>query len=101
MSPTRSLLAAAGLTALVIAAVLAVGARQGAFNRGPDTAAAVLPAEASAAAQDTAALAPNAGTARLSHEDDGDEVDHRPSRRGERDAGSGSRTPDRVHDDDD
>ena len=101
MSPMRSLLAAAGLTALVIAAVLAVGARQGAFTRGPESAAAVLPTEASAAAQDTAALAPNVRADRLSHEDDNDEVDHRPTRRGERDARSGSRTPDGAHDDDD
>jgi hypothetical protein len=100
MSPTRSLIAAAGLTALVIAAVLAVGARQGAFTRGPDTAAAVLPAEASAAAQDTAALAPDAGTVRPLHRDN-DEDDHRPSRRREHDARSGNRTPDRMHDDHD
>jgi hypothetical protein len=97
----RSLLAAAGLTALVIAAVIAVGARQGAFTRSPNVAAAALPAEVSAATHDTAALAPDAGTIRLSHEDDDDEDDHRRSRQGERDVRSGSRTPDRGHDDDD
>jgi hypothetical protein len=72
MSPKRSLIVAGGLTALVIVAVLLVGARQGAFGLGSQQETVLLPA-------DGAAMAPDALTSaepvQRTHRDDDDEDD--------------------------
>lgn len=76
MSATRSLLAAGGLTALVIAAVLIVGASNGAFGFGSDPAPAGLTVPIDAAPPDTLAAAPDAASVRLSYRDDDEDDEY-------------------------
>jgi hypothetical protein len=76
MSATRSLLAAGALTALVVVAVLAVGARRGAFSLGTNTTAAALPAEAAIPELDAAAPASTVASVRSVWRDDDDDDEH-------------------------
>jgi hypothetical protein len=109
MSPTRSLLAAGGLTALVVVAVLMVGARQGAFGLGAEPEAALLPVDGAGLAQDTISAA---DPVQRSHQDDDDEDgedddddededDDRSTRLGRTERRSGGDTAGRVRHDDD
>jgi hypothetical protein len=106
MSPRRSLLAAGGLTGLVIIAVLIVGARQGAFGLSEPEAVALT-----ADGTGTAEAVPAAGDVlqRLRWDDDDnddeeeeddpegeDDDDDRPARRAGADGRSGDRTPGRA-----
>jgi len=104
MSPARSFLAAGGLTALVILAVLVVGVKQGAFGLGPDPAAVALQSEVPAPAQATLAPTQAGDRIQASRHDDDDDEDHnrdeRPSRDGTGGSRAGSRAASRAHDDD-
>lgn len=106
MSPTRSLLAAGGLTGLVIVAVLAVGARQGAFRlSSPDEV--VLTADGAVAAQDAPSSVDPVERSRWDDEEDEDDDDdhdddnRRSSRLASAESRSGSRASDRARHDDD
>jgi hypothetical protein len=100
MSPTRSLLVAGGLTALVIAAVLLISARHGAFGLGSAPAADTLPAAAPVLVQDPPASAPAADLVRPARHDDADAHDG-PDGRGAHRPSSRPRSDDRGHDQDD
>ena len=110
MSPTRSLVAAGGLTALVLVAVLAVGIRQGAFGLSADQAAVALPTESIAPTQvmTAPAAATDSGQAAYWDDDDDDEDDvdgedddDRPSRLGTDGERSSGRATSRADRDDD
>ncbi len=82
MSTTRSLIAAGGLTALVILTVLAVGAQRGAFGLRSDPEAIAVPAQMGTSTRDMLTAAPDAGSVQLTYADDDedgdehDEMDH-------------------------
>jgi hypothetical protein len=103
MSRTQSLLAAGGLTAVVLVAVLIVGARHGAFGLGTAPAAVALPAVAPANALDVMSPEPlDAGDQPERHNDDeaDDLDDHRAERRTDLAHDNGGRNVSRDHDDD-
>lgn len=89
MGPNRSLLAAAGLTALVVVAVIAVGGRQGAFGFGNSSTAAAQSADPAVPTPDTTGTGSGA-TAQPAYTDDdrstgsGDRSSVTDDRRGDR-----------------
>jgi hypothetical protein len=104
MSPIRSLLAAGGLTILVIATVLIAGAQRGAFGLSSKPTATVLPTESASASGATSGTDTAIGSVLLAQQDedeDEEDDDHQPARHSRSDERSRNRTSVRDHDDDD